>query len=509
MKKMSLETLIGWLMACVCTAAPQTSNHPSFEMVIRPVRNGGAEVTSVRVRWRLDNLSLKIGEPFRIAAPITYAGRTGIADRVDSLTIRDVSGVVPYSVENDSVNPAGFPYYRHWRADRPVDPPVVVTYQMRSFAGVPRPGPQFDFFSHGGGISTGGMALFVLAEDTAAMSMHVKWDLTDLSPGSIAASTYGEGDLEREGTLDDLTQAFYMAGPLGSYAPPPPTSGFRAYWLGQPTFDPQKEMSWTYQAFEYLRKFYRDSTVSSYSVFVRSLPGTGGGTALKNSFMLGNSARYDSSGNSTRQTLAHEMGHMWVGELAGAGTEGTPWFEEGLNEYYTHLLLLRSGLAPISDYERDINKTVRAYFTNPFRNASADSLKHLGFSTGVGAGTAQNVPYVRGNLYFAEVDAMIRKTSGGRRTLDDVILPLFERRRRGESVTQETLIDAFVKEIGPSAREHFEAMVIRGETIVPDPDAFGPCFDRHPAKFEVKGKEIDGFEWVRVPSVPESRCRKW
>jgi predicted metalloprotease with PDZ domain len=200
---------------------------------------------------------------------------------------------------------------------------------------------------------------------------------------------------------------------------------------------------------------------------------------------------------------------MWVGELDSAGPAGTPWYEEGLNEYYTHLLLLRSGLASVSDYEHAINKTARAYFTNPYRNASADSLKRLGFSTGVGAGTAQNVPYVRGQLYFAEVDAQIRAASGGRRTLDDVVLPLFDRRRRGEVFTQSTLLDAFVKEIGPSAREQFESMIIRGETIVPDSDVFGPCFDRRPAMFDVKGKEYDGYEWVRLPQVEETHCRAW
>jgi predicted metalloprotease with PDZ domain len=341
------------------------------------------------------------------------------------------------------------------------------------------------------------------------MSIHVTWDLTDLAPGSTAASTYGEGNIDLHGPVEDLAQAYYMAGPVGHYTPSQSASGFRAYWLGQPTFDPEKEMSWTSQAYEYLRKFYRDTSTASYRVFVRALPGTGGGTALKRSFMLGNSIRYDSSSTKTRPTLAHEMGHMWVGELDSAGMEGTPWFEEGLNEYYTHLLLLRSGLAPVSDYEREINKTVRAYFTNPFRNLSADSLKRLGFSTGVGAGSAQNVPYVRGNLYFAEVDARIRAASGDRRNLDDVILPLFERRRRGESVTEKTLLDAFVREIGPSVRELFAAMIMRGETIVPDAKAFGPCFDRRPTKLDVLGTQINGFEWVRLPSVPETRCREW
>jgi hypothetical protein len=71
------------------------------------------------------------------------------------------------------------------------------------------------------------------------------------------------------------------------------------------------------------------------------------------------------------------------------------------------------------------------------------------------------------------------------------------------------LLDALVKEIGPSARERFEAVIVRGETIVPETGAFGPCFERRAAKFEVEGKEVEAYEWRRAPAVPEARCREW
>ncbi len=483
---------------------------PTFDAAIRPVRGGGPEVTAVEFRMELRGTLDSKAQPFSLQIPITYAGRTGIADRVDSLVVRDSSGVVALKVEDDPADPGGFPYFRHWRAERAIAPPVVVTYRMRSFTGVATPGPQFDFYSHNGGISSGGMALFVLPEKIGIVSSRVKWDLTDLAPGSIAASNYGEGDFDLRGPVERLMQAFYMAGPLGRYAPPESTSGFCAYWLGQPAFDPPKEMAWTYQAYEYLRKFYRDATTTSYRVFVRALPGAGGGTALQNSFMFGTApGATDPTKTGPRGTLAHEIGHKWVGGLSGGGVGGTTWFNEGLNVHYTRLLLLRSGLAPVSEYERDINQTARAYYASPYRNTSADELARLGFSRGVGAGSSQNVPYTRGSLYFANVDARIRAASGGRRKLDDVILALFERRSRGEDISADMLLDALVKEIGPAAREQFEAVIMRGETIVPEPGAFGPCFERRPAKFEVEGKEAEGFEWKRAPSVPETRCREW
>jgi predicted metalloprotease with PDZ domain len=95
----------------------------------------------------------------------------------------------------------------------------------------------------------------------------------------------------------------------------------------------------------------------------------------------------------------------------------------------------------------------------------------FGFSAGVAGGSAQNVPYTRGSLFFADVDARIRVASNGRRKLDDVMLPLFDRRRRGEALTVETLLASLASEIGPSVRDRFEAVLMRGETIVPDSHA--------------------------------------
>ncbi|MFB3828126.1 MAG: hypothetical protein ACE15B_15255 [Bryobacteraceae bacterium] len=494
-------------------SSAQPASGIKLEWTLRPEREAGPEVKAVAVRMEMTGAPQPGDKPFSLCSPIVYASRGGMADHVKNLEVKDSSGAVPLVVEDDPVNKGGFPYYRHWRATRPVSPPVVVTYRMGPNTGAPIPGPQFDYYAHGGGISAGGMALFVLPENVGPAISRVRWDLSDLAPGSIAASTYGEGEIELQKPPAQLAQAYYMAGPLGSYVPPGAPSGFRAYWLGQPNFEPRKEMAWAHQAYEYLRKFYRDSTTPVYRVFVRALPGAQrvmGGTALQNSFMVAVPAgAADPSAAAPRNTLAHEMGHMWVGGLTGRTQGGVTWFAEGLNVYYTRLLMLRAGLAGVDDYEKDINASARGYFTNPYRNESAESLDRLGFSTGIGAGSAQNVPYMRGSLYFSDVDAKIRAASGGRRKLDDVMLPLFDRRRKGEPLTKEDLIQALVKEIGPAARSEFEAVIVRGETIVPVSEAFGPCFERRPAKYEVQGKEVAGVEWVRVTAVPDDRCREW
>lgn len=501
-------------LACVfassVAAAQDVARAPELSLTVRPVRAGAAEVSAIAVRVEMQGLSN--GESaFSVRAPITYAGVRHIADRIDSLELRDASGVVAVTTHDDPVNPGGFPFYRHWRAAHAVVPPVVLTYRMRPFDATPVAGPQFDFYAHAGGLSAGGMALFVLPENLGVSRLRVHWDLSDLAPGSMAASTFGEGDIDARAMPEQLAQSYYMAGPLGHFAPKR-ASGFRAYWLGQPAFDAPREMAWAYDAYEYLRAFYRDTSTSPYRVFVRAIPGVAqlGGTALGRSFMLGTGmGAADSTVHGPRETLAHEMGHMWIGGLAGGGTGGTTWFQEGLNVFYTRLLLLRSGLDSANAYERSINSSARAYYSSPFRNASADSLAKVGFAAGIGAGSAQNVPYQRGSLYFADVDYQIRQASSGKRRLDDVILPLFERRRRGEQIDRTSLVDALVAEIGAKAREQFDAVILRGETLDVASGAFGPCLARRSLTLTVAGRQLDGFEWIRVPSSSDDKCREW
>jgi predicted metalloprotease with PDZ domain len=180
-----------------------------------------------------------------------------------------------------------------------------------------------------------------------------------------------------------------------------------------------------------------------------------------------------------------------------------------MNTHYTRLLLLRAGLLPLIEYEREINMYARNYYTNPYRNLGSDSLRIVGFSTGFGTSGAQNLAYSRGSLFWGDIDARIRAASGGRRKLDDVIVPLLVARERGERFTQQVLLDALVRELGPSVQAHFDAVITRGETLVPASGAFGPCLERKATKYTREGLEYDGYEWARVSAVPEEQCRSW
>src|SRR5207248_5757879 len=94
---------------------------------------------------------------------------------------------------------------------------------------------------------------------------------------------------------------------------------------------------------------------------------------------------------------------------------------------------------------------------------------------------------------------------------------IFRMRQNGGRFDHEAWIQAVTKEIGSSARAQFEGVILRGETIVPASDAFGPCFERRATKLTPPGRggrggaapsadaPVNGYEWVRVESIPDER----
>ena len=126
---------------------------------------------------------------------------------------------------------------------------------------------------------------------------------------------------------------------------------------------------------------------------------------------------------------------------------------------------------------------------------------------GFGDNDIRHLPYRRGQLYFADLDARIRAASGGRRTLDAVMREIFARRDKGWRFDHAAWIEVVTKELGPAAGEEFESAILSGQrTLVPASDAFGPCFERRPATYTVNGKSVEGYRWERVPTVPDATC---
>lgn len=497
------------LLALTSMAGANTRDvKATFEMTLRPVSDAHGEVSAIEVTQRVNDPTVASTFPFGLTAPITYAAVTGVADRIESLTVRDPGGPIPLRTEDDPSNPGGFPYYRHWRAQRTVKSPVEIKYTARvQPAGSPN-GPAFGIRPAAGGVSGSGGGFLLLPESVNTVVSHVKWDLSGLAPGSIAVTSFGEGAFELPGKPQELNQGWMMAGPLQQYCAAD-SSKFSAFWLGAPPFDAAREMAWVAHAYAYLGQAFRYlQPAPDYRVFMRVLdtPPFGGGTALTRSFML--SMGKDSKRvpiEDTRETFFHEMSHQWVGGIEGDPGE-VAWFVEGLNVHYTLVLPLRGSLVPVDEYGLRLNKEARDYYESPARNWSAEKIAGVGFNNE----QIRHTPYVRGALYFSNLDWQVRQKSHHKRTLDDFLYPLFVSRQQGVRFDLDAWDQMLMKELGVQAVQDFHGQLIEGtRDVVVASEAFGPCFERETVPMKSQGHDVQGYQWKRLPNIAEARCRKW
>jgi predicted metalloprotease with PDZ domain len=129
------------------------------------------------------------------------------------------------------------------------------------------------------------------------------------------------------------------------------------------------------------------------------------------------------------------------------------------------------------EYLKDINMTAASYYTSPLislpdsqimRNYWGDPMKIM-------------LPYYRGAIYFAALNGEIRKVSGGKRSVDDLVRTMVSRDRAGQPVNETVWVGLLDEALGQQGKALHEAMM-SGKTLVPDSDAYGPCFRRVPAK---------------------------
>jgi predicted metalloprotease with PDZ domain len=322
-------------------------------------------------------------------------------------------------------------------------------------------------------VSGAGLGFLALPEGEQSYAIRLRWDLTRLAPGAVATSSLGDGDVDVTGTLDQLRLSWFMAGPVRRYPASGAVDGFSAAWLGDPPFDAPALMAWSAEAHRAIRVFFGDS-VSPFRFFLRMSPEqfASGGAALGNAFMLGLPVQHHADAD-LRNTVAHETVHRFAQGIDGPpGT--TSWFSEGLATWYARRIPFEAGIIPAAEFLDDLNGTAARYYSNPRRtipNAQVpvDFWKDR---------NAQIVPYDRGSIYFATVDAAIQARSNGARRLDGVLLPVLARARRGESISADDWRNLVRAEQGEAGVALFDSVIVEGREIVAPSDAYGPCFAR-------------------------------
>ena len=470
--------------------APPPAATRQIEVLLGPQRGADGEVASLEVTIRLSEPPGEFGDasPLKLVLEDTEQGEGGWPDAIEDVYARDGEGAL--SLKTSSVVVDGDPC-TEWRSERHPSGAIVITYKVRITRGE---SPKFQGVrAHAGGFEGMGATFLLLPDVNDRYHAHVKWSLAGAGEGATAVSSFGAGDAETAGPLDRLKSAFYMAGPLGQLTLDDGSAHFRSAWLGRAAFDAAEASAWASRAREAQRAFFRDADPTPFTFFLRAVPKLGAswvGNGGPSSFLLlaGDTLPWS---RLTRFAVAHEIGHTWLG-VAGSGVrldgpEGSAyWFTEGFNVHYTRELLLRAGLATPAEFLDDLRERTERFLVNPDKALSNEAIAKGFFKSD----TVNKLPYDRGMLYAAEVDAAVRARSNGKRSLDDLVLGLLEKARalgkqegagaKDAPATATLPATAFRDlvgvELGLEGQARYDAVIGRGEAPAPPSGAYGPCF---------------------------------
>ena len=206
-----------------------------------------------------------------------------------------------------------------------------------------------------------------------------------------------------------------------------------------------------------------------------------GGTGLTNSFALflqpNTLIAADSPvGPQIRKLLAHECFHEWNGlriRLADP-EEQNYWFSEGFTEFFARRILHEAGLLNDDAYLAMLNATLRDYHTSAARNLPASELARIFWTDR----TAQQQPYLRGELMAMRIEHAIRARSGGRRDLANFMQALLAEcdADAGLALDTDGLLRRLGAECGPQLLPELRAMCVDGETVILPADVLGESF---------------------------------
>ena len=417
------------------------------------------------------------GQPL-LRMPLITSNVATVAKTIEALSVNDAGGPVTLTVKDDPES--GEVTYRHWISSRTTKGTLTVHYRVPiSNIAAPRgAAPPLELRSDSGVFSGAGETFLLLPETDSSQPMfqpiEVHWNLSDMAEGAVGISSFGKGNVTAPSSKDlrSLQACFFMAGKVELYPQTPPKTGFFSAWHGNAPFDLRELMMSEERLYAFYGKFFKQPAIAPYGVFLRENPvNAGGGMELSGSFVatFGPKTKLDD----LKITLAHEMLHTFVGSLDKPAGLQSSWFSEGMAVYYARLFALRAGQITPAQFLQDLNTTAGRYYTDALiATPNAEIPAKFWADTRI-----RVLPYDRGSMYFAVVDGEVRAASGGKRTLDNLLLAMLERRRHNLPLDQSAWVDVVTKELGEKGRKEFEAM-LSGAIQLPEPGGFGPCFTR-------------------------------
>ncbi|MEH1827586.1 MAG: M61 family metallopeptidase [Nostoc sp.] len=182
------------------------------------------------------------------------------------------------------------------------------------------------------------------------------------------------------------------------------------------------------------------------------------------------------------QLVAHEFFHLWnVKRIRPKALEVfdydqenyTPslWFCEGTTSYYDLLIPLRAGIYDAKSYLNHLSKEITRYETTPGRKvqpvseSSFDAWIKL-YRPDANSGNSQISYYLKGEMVSLLLDLLIRSTHNNQRSLDDVMLKMWQQFGQDEiGYTPEQLQEVIESVAGIDLTDFFKRYIDSTEDL--------------------------------------------
>lgn len=458
--------------------------HDQMVIILRPEASapGSEKISRVVVELRFMPKRIEASRPI-LSLPHVVANVDTFATKMAKLRVTDDQGEVPMTARDrekteGTVDADTQGQIREWVASRETRGVLTVRYSVPANAVLPPrgPAPPIGFSMENGGFS--GTSSMFLPQPPGDQRYRLKlhWDLSGLAKNAIGVSSLGVGDVVTPVALsrDERETVFFMAGHIGVANPGKSADGFVGAWQGRPAFDAADMLNWTGHLYGKFRQFFGASDPGAYSVFLRNNPiNAGGGAALYRSFVATFGTGPGTSLEDLKFVLSHEMFHTFQPTITVPDGLDSSWFTEGSAVLYQGRLPLRFGMIGSKAYLANLNFFVGRYYTSIMADQpNAEIAKRFWADTRI-----RTLPYDRGMLYLAGVDAAIRRASHGTRSLDDIQLEMLAAERGGHANSNDDWEAMLTREVGPDSVKDFRAF-LSGNIVLPPSDAFGPCFRR-------------------------------
>ncbi|AFY57945.1 putative protease with the C-terminal PDZ domain [Rivularia sp. PCC 7116] len=182
------------------------------------------------------------------------------------------------------------------------------------------------------------------------------------------------------------------------------------------------------------------------------------------------------------QLVAHEFFHLWnvkrirpkeleVFDYDQENYTPSLWFCEGTTSYYDLLIPLRAGIYDVDSYLNNLSKEITRYLTTPGRKvqpvaeSSFDAWIKL-YRQDANSPNSQISYYLKGEMITLLLDLLIRSRHQNQRSLDDVMLKLWQKFGKDEiGYTAEELKQVIESVAGSDLTEFFERYVSGREEL--------------------------------------------